>query len=397
MNFATSLIDMRTYVGPKMLRQSLRATVLAVSICALGPLQARSARADTPIVTIEVSKGKLADVVDHALRSAAPPGFGGALIVEQRGKLILKAGYGYADREHRIPFSADTIAQIGSISKTFTAAAIADLESHGKVDPTSQVSEYLPELAEKPAGAITVRQLLTHTGGYPEYCGDDFDRASIEKLLRECLAPLNAKPGTYVYSNVGYSALALIVERVSGKSLETYLRDHITGPLGMRNSGYAIEGALPRRFASGYLNGVNQGVISDRISALRGDYWNLKGNGGIQATSSDMIIWGKAVFGLRKGGPALAITSRLADRGTWLPSSQPNTFYSYGLFVARRQDGSVQRISHSGSDGVFLSLLRWYPEEKVLMYFVGNSGEDEVKRLLLATLDAMKKAAPLRD
>ena len=378
---------------PHVLIQWLLTAIFALST--VGALPAHVAKAEAPIVTMEANEGKLADAVNRALLAAASPDFGGALIIEQGGRLILKAGYGYANRERRIPFRANTIAQIGSISKSFTAAAIADLESRGKVDPQSPISTYLPELKGKSAGTVTIQQLLTHTGGYPEYCGDDFVRSSVAMMIRDCIAPLDAKPGTYVYSNAGYSALALIVERISGLSLEAYLKDRITGPLGMRDTGYLFTGAPPDRFAKGYLNGVDQGLISDRIAALDGDYWNLKGNGGIQATSVDMIAWGKALFGSHPALPVIA--NKLSDRRKWAPADQPNVYYGYGLNIVLRADGSVQRISHSGSDGVFLSLFRWYPDEKILIYFVGNSGEDDVKRAMLAAIAAVKTAAPIRE
>ncbi|MCE9521667.1 MAG: beta-lactamase family protein [Alphaproteobacteria bacterium] len=358
-------------------------------------LAAFDAAPKAPIVTTEVSDGILAENVNRAVLATASQQFGGAVIIEQDGKVVLKAGYGYADRERQIPFRTDTIAQIGSISKSFTAAAVANLESDGKIDPHAKVSLYLKELVGRPAGAATIQQLLTHTGGYPEYCGDDFKPSSSKKMLHDCLAPLQAKPGHYAYSNAGYSALALIVERTSDMSLEAYVKSRITEPLGMRSTGYLFADSPPERFASGYLNGVNQGVISNRIARLNGDYWNLKGNGGIQSTPVDMMAWGHALFGAHPTLPVLA--NKLSDRGTWVPTDDANIFYSYGLNIVLRADGSVQRISHSGSDGVFLSLIRWYPVEKVLIYFVGNSGEDDVKKTMQAAIAAVKAAAPLRD
>ncbi len=353
------------------------------------------AAAKPSIVTMEVSNGKLAEAVNAAVLAEASTQFGGAVMVEQAGKLVLSAGYGYANREQKIPFRSTTIAQIGSISKSLTAAAVADLEAQGKIDPNAKVSLYLKELNGKPAGDVTLQELLTHTGGYPEYCGDDFDRSSSAKMLSDCLAPLQTKPGSYAYSNAGYSALALVVERTSGVSLEAYLKNRITEPLGMHDTGYLFAATPSERFAFGYLKDVNQGVISNRITALGGDYWNLKGNGGVQSTSADMMKWGHAWFGPNPTLPAMA--TKLANPNTWVPTDDASIFYSYGLNVVTRADGSIQRVSHAGSDGVFLSLIRWYPAEKILIYFVGNSGEDDVKQTMQAALAAVKAAAPLRD
>jgi CubicO group peptidase (beta-lactamase class C family) len=365
----------------------------AVSACVAQSLEAEKAGA--PIVTMAASHGKLAAAVDRAILAAASPDFGGAVTIVQNGKLVLSAGYGYADREKRIPFRTNTIAQIGSISKSLTAAAIADLESQGKVDPNSAISVYLPELKNKSAGAVTVRQLLTHTGGYPEYCGDDFEASSSSDMLSDCFAPLDAKPGDHSYSNAGYSALALIVERASGKTLENYLKDRIVGPLGMRDTAYEFAGASRKRFAAGYLNGVNQGVISDRIEALHGAYWNLKGNGGVQSSSDDMIRWGRDLFEARS--PSTVMAKKLSDSANWASADEPGVHYGYGFYIVLRTDGSMQRISHGGSDGIFSSLLRWYPEEKILIYLVGNSGEDDVKKVISAAVGAVKAGAPVRE
>ena len=133
----------------------------------------------------------------HArLRQLADSGFSGAVIVERNDTLILSAGYGLANRERRIPFTPSTIAQIGSNTKQFTAAAVLDLARRGMVRLTDSLGGYFP-FALAPAQAVTIHQLLSHSSGMAEYCGADFARASREEFLRRCLAvPLRGSAGS---------------------------------------------------------------------------------------------------------------------------------------------------------------------------------------------------------
>jgi CubicO group peptidase (beta-lactamase class C family) len=100
-----------------------------------------------PLKRADVVDGELARNLDIQFTQAAEKGFGGAIIVEVAGKLVLKAGYGSASRESKIPFTADTIAQIGSITKTMTALAVLQLEGQGKLDLSAPVNRYLPGAA----------------------------------------------------------------------------------------------------------------------------------------------------------------------------------------------------------------------------------------------------------
>lgn len=227
--------------------------------------------------------------IDSKTQDAAKAGFGGAILIEQDGKPVLARGYGFADREKRIPFTPDTVAQIGSITKTMTAVAILELARDGKIDIEKPVKVYLPGAAD-PAASATLHQILTHHAGLADVCGDDFDKLSRDTLLHKCMAmPLAFAPGTDHYSNMDYSILAAVVELVSGESWANYLREHVWQPLGMSHTGFTqFDPAMTNDFAHGYLADKPQDVISDKIAALGGDDWNLRGNGGIQSSTTDM-------------------------------------------------------------------------------------------------------------
>jgi len=352
---------------------ALRASAILFSVLLLAPIGGTStldARRN-----VDVLEGPLASVLDRQLTGAAAKGFGGAIVVDVGGKVVLQAGYGLANREKNIAFTARTIAQIGSITKLFTALAIAKLASERKLDVNAPVSVYVPEAA-KPAAAATVQQLLTHHAGLADSCGDDFEKLSKADLLQRCMAmPLAHAPGTYAYSNLGYSILAAVVEKVSGESWEMYLRAHVWQPLGLEHTGFIFANGDRSQFAVGYLDGKKQGIITDRLARLNGDAWNLKGNGGIEAPVTDLQRLYLALTGRTVG---LSGDVRAEITSPHAPGDAPDTLCGYGLFFRVDKFGKPYRIGHSGSDGVFFSYFMWLPGKDVFMYIVGNNGEKEV-------------------
>lgn len=345
------------------MRRRLSLTVFAI----LGSLSAAEAQ---PPTRVEVKSGALADSIDSDLSRQVAGGFSGAIIIEVNGAPVLKAGYGWANRARRIPFTTSTIAQIGSLTKQFTAAAIVDLALQGKLGFEDSLGQRLAGVPPRTA-SITIHQLLTHTGGLPDACGDDFDRVSREELVSRCLAEL-APPAApaFAYSNLGYSLLAAVAESVMRRPLEDYLADRFFKPLGMTRTGYFFGDAIHDSLAIGEAGGDPEPPISDRLSTLSPAFWNLKGNGGMQASSEDMYTWYRA---LRDGSvvtPAMrrALTTPHVRRDA-------EVAYGYGWFVRVGADSQVVQVSHTGSDGVFFSAFVWRPVDRFFYYLVTNSGE----------------------
>lgn len=323
----------------------------------------------------------------HRILTAAADerGFSGAVIVERAGTIVLKSGYGLADRERGIPFTARTIAQVGSLTKQFTAMAVVDLWNQGRIELTDPVSRYLPEAAP-PLASRTLHQLLTHSAGLPENCGRDFQAVTIAQLLRGCLAADGAvsEPGSFSYSNVGYSLLGAVVEAVAGVDLDTHLRRRFFQPLGMERTGYRFPAPSADDFALGYTGTAPQRPIHERIATLGDAWWNLKGNGGMQASPEDMHRWSVAL----RRGPVItdAMRAKALDRHVM---RDPGVFVAYGWFVRTDDAGGTVRISHSGSDGVFFSTALWWPETDTFLYLVGSSGEAQTLEALRALLEAL--------
>ena len=321
--------------------------------------------------------------IDRGLTEAAAKGFGGAIVIEQGGKTLLSKGYGFADRGRKVAFTPDTIAQIGSITKSQTAAALATLIAEGKVSLGDPVSKFVPE-APEPGRSRTIAQLVSHSSGLLDSCTDDFVEQSEAMLARDCLGrPLAHTPGEDNYSNMGYSLLALIVQRVTGKPWEEALRERVWAPLGMNDIGFYFRDESDDLFARGYLKDVEQPVMSRKIAELRGSDWALRGNGGVQASARTMIHFLDAILN-PDGGLAPAARQLILSP---VPGQSGEVQEGFGLFF-RNKDGKLLRMGHSGSDGIFFSYLAWVPANDVRFYFVGNNGEDEVKPVLAVALKA---------
>ena len=186
-------------------------------------------------------------------------------VADENGALWT-AGYGHADGSGKRPFDATTISSVGSVSKLITATAVMHLVQQRKVDLDAPILRYLPDFHPRDGGhdvsAVTVRLLLSHHSGLQS---DDFKawshgtemppgypRPYANSVSLASKTTLCAKPGSVMaYSNLGYSLLGLMVEKVSGKDFASYVREAILDPLGMDSSSFVIEGRFSSRYARG--------------------------------------------------------------------------------------------------------------------------------------------------
>jgi CubicO group peptidase (beta-lactamase class C family) len=370
----------------KVAMRSLLACVAAVAALLTQTAAAQPAPAQ-PATTADQAIA----TIDQALKDSAAKGFGGAIIVEQGGKTLLSKGYGFADRERRIPFTPDTVAQIGSITKSQTAAALVTLIAEGKVKLSDPVSKFVPE-APEPGRSRTVAQLASHSSGLLDSCTDDFEPQSEAMLISTCLArPLAHKVGEDEYSNMGYSVLALIVQRVTGKPWEDALRERVWNPLGMKAIGFDFRGVPDDQFSRGYLKNVEKPVISREIAQLNGSDWALRGNGGIQASSRTMMKFLDGILDPNGGFPPAARKILLAP----VPGEAGEVEEGFGLAFRYEANGNPIRMGHAGSDGTFFSYLGWLRQNDVRIYLVGNNGEPEVKPLGQMALKQALQLPPL--
>ena len=243
--------------------------------------------------------------LDSALQVAAADGFSGVALVEKNGQVILKKGYGMANRAEGIRMTPATVVQIGSNTKDFTAVAILQLMERGKLNLQDSIGRFFAGVPDDKRG-ITILQLLRHRAGLPQHLGPDFDSVSREQEIRNALAtPLLFAPGTArSYSNTGYSLLGAIIEQMSDKSYDEYVRDEILTPLALRETGFLLPHFDPKAVAHGYSNGEDRGTLLSRPHAGDGPWWNLRANGGMLSTVSDMRDFYRALAGEKLLKPA---------------------------------------------------------------------------------------------
>ena len=225
---------------------------------------------------------------DQAFSKWADAGFSGSVAITTGGKLDCAAGFGLASVEEDRPNTADTVFDIGSITKAFTAAAVFALVDDGRLTLDTTAGQVLPQLRGPVAGA-TVDQLLLHTSGLGgafaegDYTPLDRDAALAAIDERELAFP----PGTdNLYSNAGYTLLALIIDELTGDYREFMASELPAGGF------WAGEPAAPGPRAVGYLDDGERGEMGD----FAGPYWATEGNGGLAMTTVELAEWTRALF-----------------------------------------------------------------------------------------------------
>jgi CubicO group peptidase (beta-lactamase class C family) len=227
--------------------------------------------------------------------------FNGSALVAQHGKILLNKSYGYKNYVSKIPDDSNTIYQICSVTKQFTATVILKLQEEGKLSVNDKLSKYFPQF--KYADEITVENLLTHTSGIYNFTIDigAADSAIVCNPVNKQMAldimfkhKLDFKPGTkFLYDNSGYFLLGLIIEKVTGKSYEQNVRDIIFTPLQMTHSLFDFKHSVDTNIATGYK--VLNDSIQKKASAWRWDSTVSYTEGAIWSTTGDMYKWTKAI------------------------------------------------------------------------------------------------------
>jgi CubicO group peptidase (beta-lactamase class C family) len=329
--------------------------------------------------------GPVGEKLDAYLTRLEGFGFAGSILVAKDGQILLHKGCGLADREKGLPYTPETVYDIGSITKQFTAAAILKLESEGKLKVTDPLGKYFDGVPEDKAG-ITVHHLLTHSSGLEDGFGDDYEEMPRDRLVQAALASqLLWAPGTrYRYSNAGYSLLATIVEKVSGQPYESYLRETFFKPAGMEKTGYRLPAWKPEELARGYRGDEPWGTPLDHAWAPDGPWWNLRGNGGILSTTGDLLRWHQA---LEKG----QVLSKEAQAKAYTPhvpeDEAGSSHYGYGWAIDKGP-GGTRRIAHNGGNGIFAADFQRYPDDR-LVILTGSAQSDFSSVAVAAHLSRM--------
>jgi len=324
--------------------------------------------------------------IDALLAEYTGPAVPGAsVIVIRDGPVILRRAYGMANLERHVAATPETDYRLASVSKQFTAMAIMLLARDGKLRYDQPLREILPEL---PAGAqsVTVRHLLNHTSGLPDYEDLIPDSQTVQVSDRDVLALLARKdtlyfpPGSaYRYSNSGYVLLGLIVERISGVSFPEFLRTRIFAHLGMNASVAHVEGVdtVPHR-AYGYSSDSARFTPTDQsvTSATLGD-------GGIYTNVDDLVRWDQALYGETLVDAA---TLQLATTPPTLPGGA-ETQYGFGWFVDTYRN--ERRWRHTGETSGFRNAIQRFPDRHFTVIVLSNRNGGEPAVIAERIADAL--------
>jgi len=351
-------------------------TVLAGPVTAAQPVPARSGTAQQ-LAKIDALFGQWDG-------THAP---GGAVAVIQDEQVVFARGYGMADLEQGVPITVDTVFSLASVSKQFTAAATLLLVDAGRLRLDDKVRTYIPELPEY-ASQVTVSHLLHHTSGIRDFFQlralaghSDADTLSMSEVLRLLSRQhgLIFAPGeSYAYSNTGYELLGLLVERVSGQSLQVFCEQNIFRPLGMAHTQFYDDRSkiIPRR-AVGHM------FRPDGTLGIFRSSFALVGSGGLMSTVGDLALW-DANFYHNILGRDRARFSQLQLATVPLKDGTPSK-YAAGLIIGSYR--GLPTVLHAGRSFGFRTQMVRFPQQHFSVIVLSNRYDADPQTLIDAITD----------
>ncbi len=315
-----------------------------------------------------------------------PESPGAAIAVIKDGAVIYKRGYGSANLEYNVPITPQTVFHVASVSKQFTAFAIALLANQGKLSLDDDIRKHLPELSDF-GKKITIRQLIHHTSGLRDQwtllgmagwrLDDVITKEHILKMVRH-QKELNFDPGAEnLYSNTGYTLLAVIVERVSGQSFRDYTEANIFKPLGMttthfhddherivKNRAYSYTSAgAGRGFKAAPLNYANVGATS------------------LFTTAEDLARWVLNFENTKIGGSD--VIKQMQQQGVLNSGKQIG--YAFGLSIGPYR--GLNTVGHAGGDAAYRSFAFWFPDQRFGVVVLSNFGSLNPQQMAMRIAD----------
>ena len=338
----------------------------AIVLAALAALSSFAQQRSVPISPRTTAK------INKYLDGIGKQGFTGVVLIESNGRVVVSRAFGMRNTERNIPNDLGSVMDIGSMTKQFTAAAILKLEMQGKLSTDDNIGKYFDNVPADKAD-ITIHQLLRHISGLTGDVGGDYEKITREEFLAKLMAaPLESKPGErFGYSNIGYSLLAMIIEKVSGGSYEDFLYANLFHPAGMESTGYSRPKFDPDSIAVGYRwDGQVWGKPTDKQWDGDAPFWHLKGNGGILTTVSDMSKWAIA---LRGDTILSAATKQKMHNPRLRPDENENPFYGYGWDIFRTGRNTLA-ATHNGTNNIFYAEMHRFLDEKLTIFHMVNKG-----------------------
>jgi CubicO group peptidase (beta-lactamase class C family) len=327
--------------------------------------------------------------IDSLMNLHNTKGFSGVVLVAENGHAVYHKAFSYREFAAKIPLQASDIFEMASISKTFTAMIIMMLKEKRKVNYDDLVEKYL----DIPYKGITIRHLLTHTSGLPDYqeiMDKNWDKSKVagNKEILEYLIkyapPKLFEPGTkYEYSNTGYVLLASLAEQASGKDFIRMCRKWIFKPMKMRSTNIRTlkEKRGTKNFAIGhiYVPERQQYVRADSFPSSDYTIWlgNREGPGRVSSTAADLLRWDQALY-----------TNKLVNQSTlqeaFAPYRLPNdslSNYGFGWMLrAHPQSGKI--VYHTGDNPGYENRFVRYIDKQKTLIILSNNAYDNLESLI---------------
>lgn len=336
-------------------------------------------------------------ILESALAQAESNGFSGVVLVAADGEILMEKALGYRSFEEKIPLKPTDIFELASLSKEFTAMVIMICLEKGKLDFDDPVEKYL----DIPYKGITIRHLLTHTSGLPDYqavMDEHWDKSKVAgnpeilEYLRKYSPPKLFDPGEeYQYSNTGYVLLASIAEKATGKDFIALSRDWIFKPLNMSSTYIRSleEKVAVVNFAAGHLkDSLGNYVNANKFHESDYTVWlgNRKGPGRVSSSVEDLLKWDQALY-----------TKKLVSKETLEEAFSPyvlndgtRSYYGFGWEVEPKSPFG-KMVMHTGDNpGYKTIIVRFIEENKTIIVLNNNYHPDQMKLVEAATLSLRK-------
>ena len=311
-----------------------------------------------------------------------PEDFSGAVLVSKNDNTLFEKGFGFSDISNQIKNTVDTKFQTASAGKFFVAVGIMQLIEAGRLSLTSQIGDLLDFPLHQIDRTITIRQLLNHTSGIPDY----FDESTMSEYAdlwidlpnyrirtsRDLLPLFIEKPMMYPagekfqYNNSGYVILGLILERVTGQLFDKYLHENVFRPCDMLDTGYYELDRLPVKCANAYIFDESKQQYFTNIYSV-----DAKGTGagGAFTTVVDVEKFWKKL--LNKEFVSMATLTEMFS----VQSYDEKNYYGYGIWL-KKIDESIFHPFFQGSDPGVSFISRYNPESRLRVHIVSNKGEN---------------------
>jgi len=314
--------------------------------------------------------------------------FSGVVLVAAENKVLFKEAFGLANREEKIPFSEDTIFNIGSLTKQFTATAILKLQESNKLSVNDPLSKFFDNVPDDKKN-VTVHHLLTHTAGFVATRGGGssnlHDVVTKQELIESAFkTKLLSPPGEeYHYSNIGYNLLAIIIEQITAGSYEAFYYKNLFEPAGLTETGYRLPKRAANRVAINY--GADQtayqrlfsieakslpvGSPFQHLKFKEGPRFNMEGAGGMSSTIVDLFRWYMALN-------SNLILSEKSKNLLFLPHNESlekksKSYYGYGWDIKSTDRGTLH-AQHNGSNGYSFADMHYFVDENIFIVLATN-------------------------